>query len=36
MGLVKNVMAAPFTPFKGAELKPIRAALSKLRKMGAE
>lgn len=36
MGLIQNVLAAPFAPFKGAELKPVRAALSKLRKMGAE
>lgn len=36
MGLVKNVMTAPFKPFNGAELKPVRAALAKLRKMGAE
>ena len=36
MGLVKNVMSAPFAPFRGADLKPVRAALAKLRKMGAE
>ena len=36
MGLVKNVLAAPFVPFKGQELKSVRAALAKLRKLGAE
>lgn len=36
MGLIKNVMSAPFVPFKGAELKPVRRALSELRKLGAE
>ena len=36
MGLVRNVMAAPFVPFKGAELKPVRAALKRLRQLGAE
>ena len=36
MGLIKNVMSAPFAPFKGAELNPVRAALVKLRKLGAE
>ena len=36
MGLIKNVMASPFVPFKGSELKPVRSALSKLRKLGAE
>ena len=35
MGLVRNVLAAPFVPFKGAELKAVRAALAKLRKMEA-
>lgn len=33
MGLIKNVLAAPFAPFKGSELKPIRAALAKLRRL---
>lgn len=36
MGLIRNVLTAPFAPFKGAELKPVREALKKLRKMGAE
>lgn len=36
MGLIRNVMSAPFIPFKGEELKPVRAALAKLRKLGAE
>jgi len=36
MGLVKNVLAEPFAPFKGAELKPVREALAKLRELGAE
>lgn len=36
MGLVKNVLAAPFAPFVGAELRAVRSALSKLRRMGAE
>ena len=36
MGLIRNVMSAPFAPFKGKELKPVRAALAKLRKLGAE
>lgn len=36
MGFVKNVLAEPFTPFSGAELKHVRAALAKLRKLGAE
>lgn len=36
MGLIRNVMSAPFAPFKGEELKPVRAALAKLRKLGAE
>ena len=34
-----GISGLPFTngePFKGADLKPVRAALSKLRKMGAE
>ena len=33
MGLIKNVLAAPFTPFKGSELKLIRAALAKLHRL---
>ena len=36
MGLIRNVMSAPFAPFQGAELKPVRAALAKLRRLGAE
>ena len=36
MGLIQNVMTPPFTPFKGAELKPVRAAIAKLRRLGAE
>ena len=36
MGLVKNVLSAPFAPFEGAELKPVREGLKKLRKLGAE
>ena len=36
MGLIKNVLSAPFTPFKGMELKAVRAALARIRKMGAE
>lgn len=36
MGLVKNVLAAPFAPFAGKDLRPVKAALAKLRKMGAE
>ena len=36
MGLIRNVISAPFAPFKGKELKPVRAALAKLRKLGAE
>ena len=35
MGLVRNVLTPPFAPFKGAELKPVRAAIRKLRQMGA-
>ena len=36
MGLIRNVMSAPFAPFKGEELRPVCAALAKLRKLGAE
>ena len=36
MGLVSNVLSAPFVPFKGKELLPVRAALKKLRQLGAE
>ena len=36
MGLIRNVLTAPFAPFKGAELKPVRVGLKKLRKLGAE
>ena len=35
MGLIRNVMSAPFAPFKGEELKSVRTALVKLRKLGA-
>ena len=35
MGLIRNVMAAPFTPFKGKELAAVRKGLKQLRKMGA-
>ena len=30
MGLIRNVLAAPFTPFKGKELVPVRKALKTL------
>jgi len=36
MGLVRNVLTSPFMPFAGAELRPVRAALKRLRKMGAK
>lgn len=36
MGLVRNVMSAPFVPFGATELKQVRAALAKLHKLGAE
>ena len=36
MGLVKNMLSSPFRPFGNAELKKVRSALSKLRKLGAE
>ena len=36
MGLIRNVLTAPFAPLKGAELKPVRVGLKKLRKLGAE
>jgi 4-hydroxy-tetrahydrodipicolinate synthase len=32
MGLIKNVLASPFEPFKGKELAKVRTALRKLRK----
>ena len=32
MGLVQNVLAAPFAPFAGKELRPIKAAIRKLKK----
>ena len=35
MGLIKNVMSAPFRPFQGRELAKVRAALKTLRRMGA-
>ena len=35
MGLIKNVLAAPFTPFSGKELAKVRASLRKLRKCKA-
>lgn len=34
MGLIQNVLAAPFTPFKGKELAPVRKALKTLRADG--
>ena len=33
MGLIKNVLAAPFEPFAGKELAKVRAALRQLRRM---
>ncbi|MBQ0032203.1 MAG: dihydrodipicolinate synthase family protein [bacterium] len=33
MGLIKNVLAAPFAPFVGKELAPVKAALRKLRRL---
>jgi len=33
MGLIQNVLAAPFTPFTGKELVPVRAAVKKLARM---
>ena len=36
MGLVRNVLSAPFKPFEGRELARVRAALRRLRAMGAE
>ena len=36
MGLIKNVMSAPFCPFSGRELARVRVALKTLRKMGAQ
>ena len=33
MGLIRNVLTAPFKPLEGAELKPVKAALSKLKSM---
>lgn len=34
MGLIQNVLAAPFTPFKGKDLKPVREGLKAFRKLG--
>ena len=34
MGLIKNVLAAPFEPFSGKELAKVRAAVRQLRRMG--
>lgn len=36
MGLVENVLSVPFTPFGGSELRRVRAAVAKLRRMGAQ
>jgi 4-hydroxy-tetrahydrodipicolinate synthase len=36
MGLVKNVLTPPFKPFGSAETETVRAALLKLRELGAE
>ena len=36
MGLIKNVLTAPFAPFTGAELKKVKAALKVLKKEYAE
>ena len=36
MGLIRNVLAAPFSPLSRAEVANVRRALAKLRKMGAE
>lgn len=36
MGLVRNVLAAPFTPFGGMELTAVRKAIRQLRNLGAE
>ena len=32
MGLIQNVLAAPFTPFTGRELAPVKSAVKLLRK----
>ena len=31
MGLIQNVLAAPFTPFEGADRRKVRAALKTLK-----
>ena len=36
MGLVKNVLAAPFSPFEGRERAQVRAAVKTLRRAAAE
>ena len=36
MGLIKNVLATPFTPFAGKELETVRDAVAKLRQMHNE
>ena len=36
MGLVQNILTPPFKPFTGAELKSVRAAVARLRKLGAQ
>ena len=35
MGLIQNVLAAPFAPFAGDDLKKVRAAVADLKKLGA-
>ena len=35
MGLIQNVLAAPFAPFAGDDLKEVRAAVADLKKLGA-
>ena len=32
MGLVQNVLAAPFAPFAGKELRPVKTAICALKK----
>lgn len=36
MGLIQNVLAAPFAPFAGTDLKKVRAALADIRALGAK
>lgn len=36
MGLVKNILSAPFVPFSGRERTAVKSALKKLRSMSAE